>query len=1165
MMKIKDLLNNIINNREKNLYFKPDYENDNFVKIFLYEKNKKIEIDKSQDEDIALLLSLTNLELSDDNMYLKISYENIYDLYYTDDHELINDYQLLGLPDLFNGYINVDNVGNFRQDKIVKYSFSFKDLTDRTNYNIKIYKNNILKYNQTKKLLPKEMYELVNNIGQYNNDEISYSDLVKQFECFKTIKDYAEKTNVLLHLRLRDEEKPIIIDEITLDFKKTEDGLEIYPIVSAKDEEFNKELLNKFDRSQKVRNFYNIKEQGESKKVIFKNKESAEKIKRNRFLTGDDELKFYQGKNEIWEDDKLDLSKYGPRVKGFGYLNYRANDWANESRDLSWFDLDKEPELPKLYTNTNSITLKPEDKEELEAKLRKLKESGNELIEVLLVDDMNNEFKIPLDEDQLVDEIKKITNAIIDISDIKSVDTLKEILDIAENGIQNGFIEYNGKYVKVYNLEYIREQLEKNRNKDNESNESQSKTEALLTYENLEELEYEEESEHLILDKLDIPSKLKGELFPHQKEGLKRLQSLYLANKMNGMLLADDMGLGKTLQLLTFLAWIKERNELNSVLIVAPTTLINNWDNANPLDKGEIQKFFPYDLFDTYKLKGRINSNELENLKNHDIVFTSYTSLRINHVLLGQIKWDVMICDEAQKVKNSTTQVSVAVKSQNAKFKIACSATPIENSLLDLWNIADYAVPGILGARDDFKKTYVNNLADEDISNEQRKQINDDLVERVEENFLRRNKKDHIEDLPNKLIHIYGFQANENEKEKINRLNELKKMGHNHLPLIQKKISLCSHPALISKSLFEKSDVNNYLKSSTKLRHLRKLINPIKEKEEKVLIFTIFKKMQKIIVKTISKWYGFMPKVVNGETAQNKRTKIFNEFRNSKGFNIIVLSPEVAGVGINLVEANHVIHYTRMWNPAKEDQATDRIYRIGQHKDVHVYYPILSLDEDYESHFKNEKEYVNQFLEADIRKASPEEKLNKLLVDKKNLLMNFFFAAGETKIDLSQFDNDEDSNNDYLTINNIFDFLNPLEFEILISKLYEQKGYKTFPTVQSGDNGVDVVCLNDNKITLIQCKMTNEKSNMPRTAINELIGAKNIYANNLDKEIDKLIVISTSEKMTKQTAASAKHNNVSVILYKDLANELINNRIYYSEIDVNKNNRYSLEKLRKMI
>jgi hypothetical protein len=93
-------------------------------------------------------------------------------------------------------------------------------------------------------------------------------------------------------------------------------------------------------------------------------------------------------------------------------------------------------------------------------------------------------------------------------------------------------------------------------------------------------------------------------------------------------------------------------------------------------------------------------------------------------------------------------------------------------------------------------------------------------------------------------------------------------------------------------------------------------------------------------------------------------------------------------------------------------------------------------------------------LDADIRKASPEEKLNKLLVDKKNLLMNFFFAAGETKIDLSQFDNDEYSNNDYLTINNIFDFLNPSEFEILISKLYEQKSYKTFTTVQSGDNGV---------------------------------------------------------------------------------------------------------------
>lgn len=1163
---MRDLVKKFFKNNKENITFKPDFKDNKVIKLFLYNDKNKINIVQANNEDISLLLSLTNLELSEDEMYLKITYENIYDLYYTDGHEITDDFQLLGLPGLFNGYINIENAGNFRQDVEVKYSFSFRGLYDTSNYDLNIYKNNILYDGKEYKVLPPDMYKLIKNIKKYNKDKISYTDLIEQFETFKIIKDYAEKSNVLLHSRLSDEEKPIIVDKITLDFNKTENGLEIYPIISDKNQEFNKRLLEKFDNAEQVRNFYNINDQGKLKKVIFKNKNSAEKIKRNRFLDGEQELKFYQGRNEIWEDDNFDLTQYGPRVKGFGYLSYRASDWSNGKHELSWFDLDPKNEFPKIYTNTNSFTLKPEDREKLESKLKRVNESGQELIEVEFEEE-GKVYKVPMNKDQLVNEINKINSAIYDINDIRSVKVIEEILDIVEENPESEYIEYNGNYIRIYNPELIEGHLENIKNKENTNEKKNDKNKSLLVLENLQEEEYKEKSKIEQLQKLDLPNSLNGELFPHQASGVKKLQSLYLGSKMNGMLLADDMGLGKTLQLLTFLAWLKERNELSSALIVAPTTLIDNWDNPNPVNKGEMQKFFPYGFFNTFKLKGRINIDKLEELKSYDVVFTSYTSLRINHVLLGKIHWDIMICDEAQKVKNSTTQVSVAVKAQNADFKIACSATPIENSLLDLWNIVDYAVPGILGSRDDFKKIYVNNLSNEDATYVERKKINNDLVEKVNHNFLRRNKKDHLEGLPKKYIHIHGLKANQYEMEMIHKLNKLKTLGENPLPLIQKMLSLCSHPALINNSLFERSDINMFLNNSTKLRNLRKLINPIKDKNEKVLIFTIFKKMQKILVKTIARWYNFMPNVVNGETAQNKRTKIFNDFRNSEGFNILVLSPEVAGVGINLVEANHVIHYTRFWNPAKEDQATDRVYRIGQDKDVHVYYPILSFHDDYDKHFENEGEYVNGCLDTDIQGKSPEEKLNKLLVEKKNLLMNFFFAAGQTTIDWTKIseNNYQKEKDDYININNIFDCISPSEFEVLISKLFQRKGYKTYTTVQSGDNGVDVVCIKDNKITLIQCKMTDIEKNMSKSAINELVGARVIYTNTLGKEVDELIVVSTSMKMTENTSFTASQNNVSVLLYEDLAKELLDSKIYYSEIEAGLNERYALEKLKQII
>jgi SNF2 family DNA or RNA helicase/Holliday junction resolvase len=1176
---ISDLIKSFIKgDGETEKEFISDFSSDEFVKIYLEEEDKKIKIEE-ENEDIFTLVSLTNLELADDNSHLKIKYEQLYELYYSEG-ELIYEYQSLGLPDLYNGFIHIENLGNFIQDEEVKYSFAFKGLND--NYDISLYKKNILNVGQEYKVLPLDMYQLIIKLNEYNDDETTYQKVMNQFELFGNIKEYADQSNILLNTRLSNEERPIIVDEITIDFDKKDKGLEIYPQVTEKDESFNQNLVKKFDQSDKVRNFYNVNDKGQKRKVIFKNKESAEKVKRNRFLSGEDELKFYRGENELWDDEKLDLSNFGPRVRGFGYLNYRANAISSdEERDNSWFDLGKVKEPPKIYTQSGkSIEINHKDKDRLKKKLRDMKKESKEVIEVGFTDNKGT-YKMPLTEEQIVNEIKKINNATFLIDEVQSIKIVEKIKEKLQKQEDEEYVEFNGMFVRTYNLQYLEQHLAdlRQKKKEKENNQQEDKVEdndeSTIIADNLEEEEYVVDAINSAneedLMELEIPKALDANLYPHQELGVKRLQYLYRNNKVSGLLLADDMGLGKTLQLLTFLAWLKENQQLNTALIVAPTTLINNWDNRSDSNPGEIQKFFPDDLFKTYKLRGRIKAEkELDKIRSADIVFTSYTSLRMNssklkHSELLKVHWDVMICDEAQKVKNATTQVSVAVKAQNADFKIACSATPIENNLLDLWNIMDYAIPGILNSKKSFRKEYVNQLAKFPRDElEKRKELNQELTDKIEQNFLRRNKKDELDDLPKKKIKVYGVPANQHEIDRIKELNRLRMQGKNHLPLIQKLVALCSHIQLID-SEFDDCSIKEKIELSSKLKKVKEIFDDIKAKDEKVLIFTIFRKMQKILIKAINYWYGFRPSVLNGTIAQNKRQKIIDEFRHSEGFNIIVLSPEVAGVGIDLVEANHVIHYTRLWNPAKEDQATDRVYRIGQKKDVYVYYLILTLDDSYLYNFNSETEYVNNYLTKDVQGKSPEEKLNKLLVKKKNLLLNFFFAAGDSNIDWNSITEDEEMNQaDHITINNIYQSINPSEFEILISKLYERQGYEVYPTVQSGDNGVDVVAIKDNKLTLIQCKQL-KKEKLPRKAINEVFGGKNIYANKLGKKVKELIVVTTAKRITNQTQELAKQNKVKVILKDKLSKMLEKHQVYYSEIDIENEERYSLERLKRLI
>lgn len=1112
-------------------------------------------------ENIQLLLMQTKMVLSEEDDHLSISYDDVYDLYYDEEGNLIDDFRFFNLPEIFNGFIKISNLGNYLETEEVKYSFVF---TDGLHPSIQRVNRNIVTVDGEYRILPRELYDCLKCIIDYNTDAVRNKNTAEQFELLALIKDYALKANIALNERLRVESTPIVIDKIKLDFEKNSNGLEIKPWIDNQDKDFNDQFLSAFDRNTDIRTFYSIQDNsGKDVKVIFKNVEAAKKLKRNRVLTGEQERNFLRGINEIFEDDSFDLSLYSDRVVGYGYLNYRANDSTSSDNDESWFDTCNSVEYPHILTSENKIQIYPEDINYLQDKLIKMDEEKIDTTEITFERE-NEVHRLILTKNEICNEIKKIQNAICDPSRIKNKNALQEIRQKVLENPEKQYIEYNGRFVSNSGLDYIDHCIYA---LDNKAAKGDSKKKSLLTKDNLAKKTYEETPLPAIIETpLELPSTLSIVLYEHQEVGVQRLQSLYKTSRINGFLLADDMGLGKTIQILTFLAWLKENQSLSPSLIVAPTTLLNTWDNPDLLQPGEIQKFFTPNTFKTYRIQGTINDNSLEQRKSSelinkiDLVFTTYDSLRLNHVWMGRIKWKALICDEIQNAKNPRTLVSNSLKAQNAEFKIACSATPIENSTEDLWNIMDFAIPGIFGSLADFKKQYVKPLSR--LTNTQideRAQINDQLVHIIGPSFIRRSKEDQLKDLPPKRVIVDLVQMNSMEVQYMTQLNRLRSDGEKALPIIQRMVALCSHPRLIKENDVLSLKAEQLIQESSKLKHLKIILDGIKGKNEKVVIFTRFKKMQTMIAKAIRSWYGLMTLIINGDISTDKRSLYLSQFKKTEGFNVIILSPEAAGVGITVTEANHVIHYTRLWNPAKESQATDRVYRIGQNKEVYVYYPTLSYDITSRKVFQSEKEYIDFFINQSTVEKSPEEKLNRLLVRKKNVLNNFFLAAGEFDLDMVKEWEEEQTNPNQITINSI-DLLKAGEFEALCSLLFRKMGYSSYLTIKSGDYGVDVVIEKGGEFGLIQSKYLHQQT-LPREAINDVIGAKPIYSGIIGQRINKLIVMSTVERLTDGVKAMANHNQVEVYLMSDLAELLNKYPVYHSEIQVENNQRYSPESL----
>jgi len=474
------------------------------------------------------------------------------------------------------------------------------------------------------------------------------------------------------------------------------------------------------------------------------------------------------------------------------------------------------------------------------------------------------------------------------------------------------------------------------------------------------------------IQKISQPKGLKAKLRDYQVEGISWINFLYEYG-FNGIL-ADDMGLGKTIQVLSFLQYLKENKKLNKPsLIVIPTTLISNWER-------EIQKFTPDLKFIT--IYGKDRKKLIENIKDKDIVLTTYSLIQRDYELYKDKQFLYLILDESQKVKNPKTKTYKAVKNIKAEHRLALSGTPIENNLTELWGIFNILMSGFLGSHKEFSETYKTPI--EKHNDRNAKKI---LSKKIKPFILRRTKKQVLKELPPKIeiVKYTKFsekQAKLYESVRISLNKEirelLKKQGIEKsqihiLDALLKLRQICCHPSLL------KIDTKQKIKESAKLDLLEDILEDLIEEDRKILIFSQFVEMLNLIENEVvnKKDYKYMK--LTGQT--RNREKIIDEFKNNPDIKIFLISLKAGGVGLNLTEADTVIIYDPWWNPFVENQAVDRTYRIGQDKPVFVYKLIVenSIEEKILKLQEKKKQLQEIYHEkADIFKISKDEILSLL-------------------------------------------------------------------------------------------------------------------------------------------------------------------------------------------
>ena len=525
------------------------------------------------------------------------------------------------------------------------------------------------------------------------------------------------------------------------------------------------------------------------------------------------------------------------------------------------------------------------------------------------------------------------------------------------------------------------------------------------------------------------------------------------------------------------------------------------------------------------------------------LVITNYDTLANYQFSLCQVDWSFVIFDEAQNIKNPNTMQTRAAKGVKAQFRLMMTGTPVENQLRDFWCLFDTAVPGLLDSYQTFRKTYVHPLlkAGEALPRV-RLEVGKQLREHVGALMLRRIKEDHLEGLPDKKIYVGIRNAPGNQiylssmdctmsgsqldtynaviEDTVQGMTEENGAGL-FLAGLQRLRDVSLHPGLLGGAALPLpttvQECRTEVRKSGKLVALLCLLDEIQARQEKVLVFVINKQLQAFLSHTLGKIYALPVAVINGDTkavAKRKsdvtRRGLIEQFEARDGFGMMIMSPVAAGVGLTITGANNVIHLERHWNPAKEDQATDRVYRIGQSKDVSVFIPILHHPEhdSFDLHLHRLLAKKIDLKDAVVASESvTHESFQQTDILGRTIGQGTFPPLSDRDLDLIGWE----------------------QFEALVAELLCRifDGDAQLTPV-SNDKGCDVVLVSTHGNLLAQCKQTKYRILQGDSFVREIYASQKFYANHLAKDFGQLAVFTNARKIGKQGVKAAKSYKVQL-------------------------------------
>lgn len=1002
--------------------------------------------------------------------------------------------------------------------------------------------------------LSQENFELLDEVDEFNSLEEKEKRVDRVWSSIVNIKRLGENCELSLNISRQEIIRP---QKITVDIKIHDNGhVSLFPLFDGVSPELSREGFFRFNQ---IQTRYNFDPDGTNRRrirVLIPEEmiPILQDIQRVRRVGGAERDRVLADPMSCFSDgverDYIEVIDFAPRVKGICHIPQKAQILIN-AKSRNWSGVAEDEESSKGLADSPEVM-----------RVKRADEDGFD--DIPLTHSQFREFANKVNEARFNNSAKVVwhgSNIFIDeelLNNIKRVEGLLAARDKPDFNLKRElktgvFLDIHQNFEDTNYLEEIESELES----------------AWRPAELPRSLR-----ENIVTRDGEIKPL---ELMPHQLEGLAWLQNMF-RNRITrgGCLLADDMGLGKTLQILTFLAWCIEKEykrglgasegPYEPILIVAPIMLLKTW-------RDEMQRFFREDESGVFygfpgqervivlhgenlKLLGLVNKVSgretkdgklklnLDEICAHRVVITNYDTVKNYQHSFGKIQWSIIVTDEAQEFKVEN-QKSSALKALKAYFRIVSTGTPVENRLLDLWNLVDYMQPGaLLGSARDFHNRYEKDLGERSAG--ERRQVSDELKKilrfgQPKAFILRREKGAELKDLPSKTVKpiicemtdalreehlriVSQFHDNKENRENEENWGNWENRGNrdkkDKFGLLHRLKKLYLHPRLLNDQ-HTLDDEEALIAESPKIQRMIEVVEQIRGKREKVLIFAILHDLQHILARVLERRFGLRIDIISGasgvmsQSSGQKKEDIISKFENKEGFNILILSPKVAGVGLTITAANHVIHYERWWNPAKEAQATDRVYRIGQKKDVFVYNLIT----------RDPRGEIVTF----------DEKLNELLMEKSELARDFLAPLDGEEAFTQRFyeelrgrprsaqqgegrgdGTDEHGTNEPGTgvygtsikrrrpfaIKTLADVdeLSPHEFEALVALLFIRSGIDTILCPKVGDGQCDVLLVEADSITFIQCKHTKLRNKQGSKAIKDLEEAPGYYRKDILSE-----------------------------------------------------------------